>query len=76
MNWWKHKKVCTSLNYINNFLILASTITECISISDFASLIGIPIGITSSGNRLKIFPITPGIKKYKSIKIGKEKEAW
>ena len=29
----KHKKVCTTLNYINNFLILASTITRCISIS-------------------------------------------
>ena len=76
MNWWKHKKICTSLNCISNCLILASASTECISISDFASLIGIPIGITSSGNRLKIFPITLGIKKYKSIKIGKEKEAW
>ena len=29
----KHKKVCTTLNYIKDFLILASTITECISIS-------------------------------------------
>ena len=24
----KHKKVCTTLNYIEHFLILASTITE------------------------------------------------
>ena len=67
MNWWKHKKVCTSLNYIKNCLILASTITECISISDFASLIGIPIGITSSGKELKFFAVAPVIKKYKSI---------
>ena len=44
----KHKKVCTTLNYIEHFLILASTITGCISISAFASLLGIPIGITSS----------------------------
>ena len=44
----KHKKVCTTLNYIEHFLILPSTITRCISISAFASLIGIPIGITSS----------------------------
>ena len=43
----KHKKVCTTLNYIEQFLILASTITACISISAFASLIGILIGITS-----------------------------
>ena len=58
-----HKKVCTTLNYIENFLILASTITGCISISTFASLLGIPIGITSS----EIVLITAGIKKYKSI---------
>ena len=74
MNWWKHKKVCTSLNYINNFLILASTITECISISDFAFLIGIPSsGITSSGKGLKIFAVAPVIKKYKSINKKRKK---
>ena len=39
----KHKKVCTTLNYIEHFLILAFTITGCISISGFASLLGIPI---------------------------------
>ena len=43
----KLKKVCTTLNYIEHFLILASTITGCISISAFASLLGIPIGITT-----------------------------
>ena len=43
----KHKKVCTTLNYIKHFLILASTITGCISISAFASLSSIPIGITN-----------------------------
>ena len=35
----KHKKVCTTLNYIEHFLILASTITGCVSISAFASLV-------------------------------------
>ena len=59
----KHKKVCTTLNYIEHFLILASAITECISISAFASLIGIPIGITSSAVGLKICAVTAGIKK-------------
>ena len=44
----KHEKVCTTLNYIEHFLILASAITGCISISAFASLLGIPIEITSS----------------------------
>ena len=50
----KHKKVCTRLNYIEYFLILASAITGCISIFEFASLIGILIGITSSTIGLKI----------------------
>ena len=63
----KHKKVCTTLNYIEHFLILASTITGCVSISAFASLIGIPIRIRSSIVDLKICTITVGIKKEKSI---------
>ena len=58
----KHKKVCTTLSYIEHFLILASTITGCISISAFASLIGIPIGITSSGIGLKICATAAGNK--------------
>ena len=66
----KHKKVYTTLNYIEHFHFLASTVTECIgciSISAFASLIGISIGITSSEMGLKICAITAGIKKYKSV---------
>ena len=43
----KHKKVCAALNYIEHSFISDYTITECISISTFASLIGIPIGIAS-----------------------------
>ena len=43
-----HKKVCTTLNYTEHFLILASAVTGYNSISTFTSLIGIPIGITSS----------------------------
>ena len=42
----KHKKVCRVLNYIDCLLIVTSTITGCASISAFASLVGIPIGIT------------------------------
>ena len=49
---------CVSLNHIEHFLMLAFTITGYISISAFTSLIGIPIGITSSG--------LSGTKKYKS----------
>ena len=59
----KPKRFCTTLNYIEHFLILASTITGCISISAFASLIGISVGIISSSIGLKICTIAPGIKK-------------
>ena len=72
----KHKKVCTTLNYIEHFLILASTITGCISISAFASLLGIPIGIMSSAIDLKIYAIAGGIKKHKSTIKKKEREIW
>ena len=44
----KHKKIFAARNYIDLFLILTSVATGCISISIFASLLGIPIGITSS----------------------------
>ena len=63
----KHKKVYATLNYIEHFLILVSKIIGCIQISAFATLLGIPIGITSSSIELKICAITAGIKKYNSI---------
>ena len=45
----KHKKNCRVLNYADHWLItVSSKITECVSISDFASVVGIPTGITSS----------------------------
>ena len=63
----KQKKTCKILNYAEHLLNLASTFTGCVSISAFASLVGIPLGITSSVAGLKIFAITAGIKKYKLI---------
>ena len=44
----KHKKVCRVLDYTEHLLILVSTITGFVSTSDFASLVRIPVGITSS----------------------------
>ena len=70
----KQKKICPTLNYIEHFLILASTITRCISVSDFASLIGIPVGITGSAIGLEICAITAGIQKFKSISKKKRKK--
>ena len=77
MNWLvKNKKIFTTLDYIQVSLILISTITGCVSISAFASLVDIPIGISSSVVGLKMCVITAAIKKYKSIIKKKEKEAW
>ena len=70
----KYKKMCKYLNYVENFLTLASTVTGCISISAFASLICIPVGITSSAVGINICAITAGIKKYKSIIKKKKKK--
>ena len=70
----KSKKVCGVLNYIDHSLIVISTITGCVSISAFASLVGIPIGITSSAIGLEICVITAGIKKCKSIIKKKKKK--
>ena len=68
------KKVCITLNYIEYFCILVSITTGCISISDFAPLIGVPIEIASFAIGLNICAITAGVKRYKSI-IKKKNEA-
>ena len=39
--------------YIENLFILSSAVTEWVSVSAFASLVGIPVGITSSAVWLK-----------------------
>ena len=54
--------------------ILVSTVTGCVSVSAFASLVCVPVGITSSAVRIKFCAIRAGIKKYKSI-IKKKEEA-
>ena len=63
----KHKKVCATLDYIEHFFILGSANNGCISISAFSSLVGIPVGISSSAIGLINCAVTAWIKKYKSI---------
>ena len=70
----KHKKVCTTLNYIQHSLILISTITGCIFISAFASLVGIPIAIMNSAVGLTSCVLTAASKNYKSIIKKKKKK--
>ena len=52
---------------MRTYFILASAVTRCVSISAFASLAGILLGVVSSAVELKICTITAGIKKPKSI---------
>ena len=49
-------------------------VTSCISISAFASLVAIPVGILSSAVRTKICAIIAVIKKYKSFIKKKKKK--
>ena len=72
MNWWvRNIKTFVAFYYIENVLILVSTV----SISGFASLNDIPVGIANFAVGLAICVITPGIKNYKSI-IKEIKKTW
>ena len=44
----KYKNVCLTLNFTEHLLILASVVTGLVSISTFASFVGIPISIFNS----------------------------
>ena len=54
----QYKKTCKYLNYVENMLILVSTVTDCVSISGFASLVCVPVAITSSAVGINICTIT------------------
>ena len=51
----RHKEICTILNYIEHFLVLASVVTSSVSVSAFVSLLGISVGITRSVVGLSIW---------------------
>ena len=57
----KYKKTYKYLNYVENLLILVSAVTGCVSVSAFASLVFVPVDITSSTAGVKICAITAGI---------------
>ena len=69
-----HKSTLRTLNYFDDFPLIISAVAGSVSISTFASLVVIPVGITSSVVRLKICVITAEIKKHKSIIKKKKKE--
>ena len=71
----KNKNVCRVLNYVDHLFIVISRITGSVSISAFASLVGIPIGIRNSAISLKICAIAAGIKMQNELKIRKRKRS-
>ena len=69
----KHKQVCGTLNYYEHFLVFVSVIRSYTSISAFASLAGVSVGIVSPTTGIKICAITTAIKKCKSVNKKKRK---
>ena len=70
----KYKKTCNCLNYVEHLLILVLTITSCVSVSTFVSLVCVPVGITTSVVGIKICVINARIKNYKSTTKKKKKK--
>ena len=60
----KHKKVCKSLIFFEYFFINTTAISGCVSISAFATLVGVPEGNASSGVGIKICGGTAEITRY------------
>ena len=70
----RYKKAYKYLNYVENLLILASTVTGCVSVSAFASSVCVPVGITIFTVGINICAIVAGIKNHKSIIRKKKKK--
>ena len=70
----KQKKTCKYWNYVEHLLILASTISGCVSISALGSLVCAPIGVTTFTIGIIIYGITARINKYTSIIKKKKKK--
>ena len=73
MNWYEIK-IFTTLNYSEHILTSVSAVPGCISISDFASLVDIFMGMMISTIGLNIPAIVARIKKYKLIIKEKKKK--
>ena len=63
----KYRKTSKYLNNVEHLLILVLIVTGCVSISEFASLVCVPVRITSCDVGTKIYAVPAGIKTYKPI---------
>ena len=60
-----YEKTCKYLNNDEHLLNLASKVTGCDSVPEFASLVLVPIRIKNSAVGLKLCTIIVGVKNYK-----------
>ena len=58
-----HRNVCKAFNFFEHFLVFVSAFSGRVSISAFALLVGVPVGIASSAVELKNCALTAVIKK-------------
>ena len=65
----EHKIVSKALNYFDHFVPFVSAVSGCVSISAFASLVGVPIGIAIS--TLQFLQL---LQELKSMNICQEKK--
>ena len=62
------------MNCFEHVLVFVSAVIGCLSISAFASLVGVTVDIASYAVGLQIWAITAAIKKFKSIIKKKKKK--
>ena len=70
----KHKRVFKALYYFKLFLIFIPAASGCISIFEFASLTGVPVGTTSFAIGLKIVQSLQKLKSTSEISRKKIKK--
>ena len=63
----KYKKVCKLLNYFEHFLVFVFAVSDCVSISAFASLVGASLGIANCTVGLKNCTIITGLKSISQL---------
>ena len=63
----KYQKTCKYLNYVEHLLILVSTVTGCVWISAFASLVCVPVDITNSAVGIKFVQSLPELKSISHL---------
>ena len=70
----KHKRVFKALYYFKLFLIFIPAASGCVSIFEFASLTGVPVGTTSFAIGLKIVQSLQKLKSTSEISRKKIKK--